>query len=139
MLSIGCLLSSSPHMACAIVDCDLSAIAISQDLFLILLHESVEFSNFVFDFFAAGLSLLMVIIQELAFKRTDQRLATLLLTKGDAILLTHQKLAEELGSAREVVSRNLKNFETQGILQLDRGKILILDRLALEKIASLGD
>lgn len=135
MLSIGCLLSDSPHVACAIIESDLSTIAISQDLFLQLLHESLEFRNCIFNFFAAGLALLMALIQGLAFERIDQRLAAVLLAKGDTVATTHQKLADELGSVREVISRNLKSFEDQGILSLDRGQILIRDRAALEKIA----
>lgn len=140
MLSIGCLMSNNPHVACAFVESDLTAIAISQELFLLLHHESLDFRNFILSRFAAGLSMLLILIRELAFKRIDQRLAALLLAKGDTIPITHHRLAEELGSVREVVSRYLKNFETQGILRLDRGQILILDRTALEKIANVvGD
>jgi CRP/FNR family transcriptional regulator len=77
----------------------------------------------------------MTLIEEVAFGKMDQRLASLLLSKGAAMETTHQALADELGSVREVVSRILKDFEGQGLLELERGQIRLVDTPALEKIA----
>ncbi len=66
----------------------------------------------------------------------DQRLAELLVRRGPVIQTTHQMLADELGSVREVVSRILKDFESQSLVQLQRGRIRVADQQALARIAS---
>lgn len=81
---------------------------------------------------------LMTLIDEVAFGRLNVRLAQRLLELAhgqDALHCTHQDLAVELGSAREVVSRALKDFERQGWVHLSRGQIDLLDRPALERLA----
>jgi CRP/FNR family transcriptional regulator len=134
-LTATCLLAGRPHMACGIVSERITAIAISGELFLQLVSESKEFRRLVLRFFGEGLSQLMTLIQEVTFQRVDQRLAAILAGKGERITITHQELADELGSVREVVSRILRDFERQGYLQRGRGQIRILNRAALEEIA----
>ena len=78
-------------------------------------------------------------LQEVAFGHMDQRLATLLLQHGideNPISTTHQALATELGTAREVISRLLKNFEHNQCIQLKRGRIFIKQPAELKKISS---
>ncbi len=78
----------------------------------------------------------MQLVEEVAFHRLDQRLAKLLLAKnGDTLHATHQQLAEELGSVREIVSRLLKGFAAQGLVALGREQIGILDRNGLKSLA----
>ena len=74
-------------------------------------------------------------------KKMDSRLAALLLEESalagsDFVSSTHEKLARHLGSAREVVSRLLQYFASEGLIRLGRGSILLLDRPALERLAS---
>jgi CRP/FNR family transcriptional regulator len=71
-----------------------------------------------------------------AFQRLDQRLATLLLGKGRVVHATHQALADELGSVREIVSRLLKSFAEQGLVSLAREHIEIVDPPGLRRIAA---
>jgi CRP/FNR family transcriptional regulator len=72
-----------------------------------------------------------------AFHSLDARLAKLLLDSGSTtISRTHQLMADELGTAREVVSRQLKRFEQKGWVQLGRGHVEISNRIALEKLAN---
>ncbi|HSP00763.1 MAG TPA: helix-turn-helix domain-containing protein, partial [Thioalkalivibrio sp.] len=80
---------------------------------------------------------LTTLIDEVAFGRLNVRLAHRLLelARQDTLHCTHQDLAVELGSAREVVSRALKDFERHGWVRLARGHIDLLDRSALEKLA----
>jgi len=78
----------------------------------------------------------MQLIEEVAFRKLDQRLAALLLGKGAKVRATHQQLAEELGSVREIVSRLLKGFADQGMVRLGREQIDILDPNRLRELAS---
>jgi CRP/FNR family transcriptional regulator len=140
VFTAACLLANCNHLACGTVTEELSAIAIPGELFVQLVAESDEFRMSVLGFFGKGLIQLLALVQELAFQRMDQRLAAILIGKGDRIKITHQELADELGTVREVVSRILKEFERQGFIRRMRGQIRILNRPALEEIAKLeGD
>ncbi|PYT13533.1 MAG: transcriptional regulator, partial [Acidobacteria bacterium] len=77
---------------------------------------------------------LMTLIDDVAFRRVDQRLASRLLIHKGLITATHQMLADELGTTREVVSRTLEAFQESGMLRLGRKRIEILDRPALDRI-----
>jgi len=84
----------------------------------------------------------MQLVEEVAFHRLDQRLAKLLLARCTpehaALHATHQALAEELGSVREIVSRLLKGFAAQGLVALGREQITLLDRAGLRQLADAG-
>jgi len=135
VLTISCLLGNSDYPARGLAESDLKGVAIKQTLFTRLMAGCPPFREFAFRFFGDRLTRLMTLIEEVAFGKMDQRLASLLLTKGASMETTHQALAEELGSVREVVSRILKDFEGQGILELERGQIRIVDEQALQRIA----
>jgi CRP/FNR family transcriptional regulator len=77
----------------------------------------------------------MQLIEEVAFRKLDQRLAALLLQRGPTVRATHQQLADELGSVREIVSRLLKGFAEQGLVALQREHIDVLDADALRRQA----
>ena len=80
----------------------------------------------------------MQLVEEVAFTRLDQRLARLILGHDKAVLnITHQQLADELGSVREIVSRLLKGFAAQGLVSLGREQLNIVDRNGLQKIAAM--
>ncbi len=93
--------------------------------------------RFVFSTYHQRLSGLISLIEEVVFGKLDVRLAELLLQRtGEehrSLETTHQELAEELGSSREVVSRLLKDWERQGVVELHRGEVNIKDRTSLEK------
>jgi CRP/FNR family transcriptional regulator len=99
-------------------------------------HEA--FRRFVFGIFADRLADLMALAEAVAFQRLDQRLAQALLGRGAVVALTHQALADELGTVREIVTRLLKRFERAGWLRLGRERIEIADAAALRRVAS-GD
>jgi len=71
-----------------------------------------------------------------AFQKLDQRLAALLAAKSNPIHATHQVIADELGSAREIVSRLLKGFADQGWVKLGREQITVTNSAALRKLAT---
>lgn len=135
VLTSSCLLGNSPYSARGIAESDLTAVTLPQPLFSRLLAEHEPFRTYVFGLFAERISELMQLVEAVAFQRLDQRLAALLLGKGRVIRTTHQGLAEELGSVREIVSRLLKNFADQGLVALERERIEILNPQGLRVIA----
>jgi CRP/FNR family transcriptional regulator len=97
-------------------------------------HE--PFRRYVFGIFADRLADLMALAEAVAFQRLDQRLAQALLGHGDTLRRTHQQLADELGTVREIVSRLLSRFERAGWVALGRERITVLDGPALRRLAS---
>lgn len=128
------LLGETDYPARACAETDLTLYGIPRDLFLELILKSDPFRLFVFDFLSRRMAHLMALIDDVAFRRLDQRLASRLLVHREPIAVTHQMLADELGTTREVVSRTLGSFQEAGILRLGRKKIEILDRPALGKV-----
>lgn len=99
-------------------------------------HE--PFRRFVFGIFADRLADLMALAEAVAFQRLDQRLAAALLGHGAVRASTHQALADELGTVREIVTRLLKRFERAGWVRVGRERIEILDAAALRALAAQG-
>jgi CRP/FNR family transcriptional regulator len=117
-----------------------TALAIPAARFNQAIEHSKPFREFVFNSFSSHLSSLITLVEEVTFGKLDIRLARHLLnasTGNAALEITHQQLATELGSAREVISRLLKDFESRGWLILSRGSIKILDKQSLEKISAM--
>ncbi len=94
------------------------------------------FRESVLGLYAERMAELGVLIDAVAFQRLDQRLAGTLLGHGRDITTTHQMLAEELGTVREIVTRLLHRFEREGWISLSRERIRILDSAALRACAT---
>lgn len=141
VLTTSCLLGDSQYPAEGYAETDISAFAIPAHVFHRCLQQSAFFREFVFRNFSARLADVIGRMAALSFASIDQRLAqALLAAESDRIHKTHQELALELGSVREVVSRHLKRFESQGWLNLSRGSIEIIDAAALKRLlSSTGD
>ena len=99
-------------------------------------HE--PFRRFIFGVFADRLADLMALAEAVAFQRLDQRLAATLLGHGEVLQTSHQALADELGTVREIVTRLLRRFERAGWLALGRERIELKDAAALRRLAA-GD
>lgn len=97
-------------------------------------HEA--FRRFVFGQFATRLADLMALTEAVAFQRLDQRLASALLGRGHVLHLTHQQLADELGTVREMITRLLKRFEQAAWVRLGRERIEVLDAVALRRVSA---
>ncbi len=138
VLTTSCLLGSENYPAEAVAESAVRALAIPLRDFHSVLENSSEFRSFVFDGFAFRLTNVIRKIEQIAFTAIDARLAAALLERNveRADRVTHQELAVELGTAREVVSRHLKRFEAQGWVELGRGRVSLLDRDKLESIAA---
>lgn len=138
VLTTTCLLSQGIYGAEGVTETPVRGLALAPRAFQSLMATSDVFRRFVFGAYATRVSDLLMLIEEVAFGRIDQRLAALLLEKagaGDAVAATHQDLAVELGSAREVISRQLKDFERRGLVVLGRGRVALTARGGLEKLA----
>lgn len=139
ILSMSCALSNPIHQASAIVEEDCTILTVTTDDFRNLMDRSAEARDYVFGLFASRLTDVLLLLEEVVFRRMDERLASILLEhamrKGsDEIHTTHEQLAEEAGTAREVVTRVLREFVSQDLVKLGRGQITILDRRALARI-----
>lgn len=139
ILTTACLMSRREYSAEAIVDREVRAALIARGDFESLMAGSAGFREFVFSSFGERLADMFTVVDEVAFRRMDRRVARLLLDRGGparTVALSHADLAVELGTAREVVSRQLKEFERRGWVELARGRITIRDREALDRVAS---
>jgi len=139
VLTTSCLLGHNLYPAEGITETPATALVIPQELFFKGISESPDFRDFVFHDYGSRISDLMSLVDAMAFSDLDARLAKLLLKRRNGeqqVIATHQDLATELGSAREVVSRYLKELETQGMIELKRGRILVLNADALQQRAS---
>ena len=137
VITTTCLLGHSNYPASTIVEEPIRDVIIPAAAFNQLMIDSAVFRQFVMTNYGVLISDLIVLLDEVAFHSIDARLAKLLLDTGSAtISRTHQLIADELGTAREVVSRQLKRFEQKGWVALGRGHVEISNRAALEKLAT---
>jgi CRP/FNR family transcriptional regulator, anaerobic regulatory protein len=136
ILSGGCLLGHSDYAARGAAEGDVTLVNLPPTLFneLLLAHE--PFRRFVFGMYGERLAEVMTLVEEVAFRRLDERLAQLLIHRGPVIAATHQKLADELGSVREIVSRLLRSFEQRGWVKLERERVTVTDPKALSQLAA---
>lgn len=135
IISSSCLLGHAPYTARGITESAVEMLVVDAETFDELLAGNRAFRDFVFHLFAERIAELMQLVEEVAFHRLDQRLARLLLARGDELRVTHQTLADELGSVREIVSRLLKGFAAQGYVVLGREQIDILDPAGLRRLS----
>jgi CRP/FNR family transcriptional regulator len=130
ILTANAILSRQSFSAIATVEQDAEAIMIPADRFRDWVMRYDPWRDFVFTLLSQRLSVVMEIVEEVAFQRMDKRVASWLLEHGkrqNPITVTHQEIAAELGSSREVVSRILENLTRQGLVRTERSAIEILD------------
>jgi CRP/FNR family transcriptional regulator len=141
VLTTACLLAHESYAAEGVAETDLRAAAVPRAVFDDLVSRSVQFRTFIFAAYSRRITDLFLVIEEIAFQRLDIRLSQKLLdlSRGaDKISATHQQMAAELGTAREVVSRQLGEFQRRGWIAQSRGEINLLDRAGVERLASLN-
>jgi CRP/FNR family transcriptional regulator, anaerobic regulatory protein len=131
ILSGGCLLGQNDYAARGIAESDVTLLRISPAQFQDLILQVPAFRRFVFDMYGARLAEVMELIEEVAFRKLDTRLARLLVQRGPVLNATHQNLADELGSVRVFVSRMLRNFEERGWVTLERERVSVVDPKSL--------
>jgi CRP/FNR family transcriptional regulator len=141
-LNVSCLLSDRPVPAMALAVDDVEAIVFSAEWFRRWMGEYEPLRSFVFRMFSERLVEVMSLVEEVAFRRMDQRIAGYLDDlfaleehAGGSADVTHAKIASDLGTAREVVSRVLKEFERLGAIELARGRIDLRKGAILRSLA----
>lgn len=135
-LSASCLLNNITFDVTIEAEEDCEALLLNVRMFQKLMASNVYVENFSYKSTIDRFSDVMWTMEQILFMSFDQRLSVFLLdesskTKSDTINLTHAQIAKYMGSAREVVSRMLKRFEADGLVQLTRGGIVILDKKRL--------
>ncbi|MFT4096554.1 MAG: Crp/Fnr family transcriptional regulator [Rhodoblastus sp.] len=135
-----CLMAGQDYSAEGVTETQVRLVMIPAARFDALMAVSKVFRTFVFRRFGARLQDISRLLETVAFARIEARLAQVLLARADAsgrIVATHQALAEEVGTAREVVSRQLDALAKAGLVRTARGEVTLLDRLGLEARASV--
>ena len=131
VLTASCIFSRNPFPAIAFVEDDIEVAAVPSSVFRDWINRFEVWRNYVFNLLSKRLSEVIATVEEVAFRRVDVRIAEFLLnlsrTNSDEIRITHQDIAMELGTSREVVSRILKHFEDEKLIALSRGVITILN------------
>lgn len=135
IISASCLLGGSVLTAHGVTLVPTELLVLPPTLFM-RWSEHEMFRRFVFAQFASRLADLMALTEAVAFQRLDQRLAGALLGRGQVLHLTHQQLADELGTVREMMTRLLKRFEQAGWVRLGRERIEVLDAPALRRLSA---
>ena len=136
VLSSTCSLSGSSFPAIAEAEEDLEMVVLPAHIFRSFLDRFPDLQSFINERIAERLSDLMVVVEEVAFRRVDIRLVEKLLKEaatreGGTVECTHAQLAQELGSAREVISRILKDLENHDLIKLGRGRIEVINPTGL--------
>lgn len=140
ILTANAILSQKSFPAIATVEEDAEAVMIPSEVFRDWVKRYDPWRDFVFDLLSDRLSMVMAVIDEVVFQRMDKRVASWLLNQAGAqnqLRVTHQEIAADLGSSREVISRILQDFSRSGLIQLSRGAIEILDLEALEGYSAM--
>lgn len=138
ILTASCILSQKSFPAIAVTEMDSEVLSLPANLFKEWVSKYPVWQEYVFNLVSERLSDVITTVEEIAFKSVDIRIAeklTFLLSKEGSLLeITHNELARDIGTSREVVSRILKDFEERGVIQISRGSLKVLDNAKLKAI-----
>lgn len=127
-LSVSCLMGTMPMQAMIKTDTDCRIATLSNDIFADIHKHTPELQMLMLSTMNARLNDVMWVVDQVAFKGMDRRIGEFLLMRPSPVVYaTHEEIAAELGTAREVVSRMLKYFEKNGYIELARGKLKVTD------------
>jgi CRP/FNR family transcriptional regulator len=135
ILTANAILSQKSFPAIATVEEDAEAVMIPAEVFRTWVSKYDLWREFIFNLLTERLSTVMAVVDEVVFKRMDRRVASLLLDQArvqNPIRITHQEIAAELGSSREVISRILEDFSKEELIESGRGTVEVLDFEGLE-------
>lgn len=140
VMTSACVLAFESLSATGIAESDIQVAAIPLTVFDELVSQSARFRQFIFTAYSRRIADLFHIIEDVAFQRVDIRLAEKLLdiAQGStSVHITHQQLSAELGTAREVVSRQLSEFQRRNWVTQSRGVVELTDAESLERLAGI--
>jgi CRP/FNR family transcriptional regulator len=139
LVSGSCLLGDTAYPASGFAEGEVELLIVPPTEFRSLVAEDEAFRAFVFSEFGERMATLMQLVEAIAYQKLDQRLAALLVERGSGgsttVQATHQALADDLGSVREIVTRLLRSFEDRGFVELGRERITLRDPAALTALA----
>lgn len=141
VLTTASMLAFEDYAAEGTAETEVRAVATPRATFDDLVARSKVFREFVFTAYSRRITDLFSLIDDIVFQRMDVRLAERLLDLADAggtVKATHAVLATELGTAREVISRILQDFQRRGWVAQARGEVRLTDRAGLERLARAG-
>jgi len=128
VLNLSCVLSGNNYMAYAKATTDIKCVLIPQKEFLRIFNEEESLRNYVFKLISTRLIQITAKVEGIVLDTLENRLQQWLLDQDHPVVyMTHEELASHLGSAREVISRQLKKWEKEGKVKLFRGRIEIID------------
>ena len=140
ILTANAILNQKTFPAVAVVESGAEAVMVPADTFREWVRRYDFWREFVFDLLSQRLFSVMSIVDEVVFRRMDARVAALLQKRslpGGRIQITHQEIAAELGTSREVVSRILEGFASAGLIGSSRGQVEVLDQEGLQSRAEV--
>jgi CRP/FNR family transcriptional regulator len=140
LFSASCMFSGAALDISVAVEKGGSLLTIPSAVYKKIMNESSVLSNFTNQLMAERFSDVMWLLEQILWKSLDRRLAAFLLEESridhsDSLTITHEKIADHLGTAREVITRMLKYLQSENLIQLSRGRIDIKDEAGLEKLA----
>lgn len=140
LFSAACMMSSIRFEVTIETEKDSEIWLIQQEAYHEVMARSAPLANYTCQLLASRFSEVMWLMDQILFKRFDARLATFLLEESaiegsDTLEITHEKIANHMGTAREVVTRMLKYFHEEGMVSLSRGGVTLHDRAKLTEMA----
>lgn len=139
LFSASCVLGTAQMDLTVEAEQDSTVWVIPPDVFRQISHESAAAAGYVNTLMARRFSEVMWLVEQVMWQSMDRRLAAFLLEESelehtDTLRLTHEQIANHLGTAREVVTRMLRYFQSEGMVRLSRGTVVITDRRRLEAL-----
>ncbi len=139
LFSASCMIKNMQFNVTVEAERDSSIWIIPTYMYKELVEASLPMANYINDIMAAHFSEVMWLMEQIMWKSFDKRLAAFLLEESaleetDRLSITHEKIANHLGTAREVVTRMLRYFQNEGLVSLTRGTVEITDRKGLEAL-----
>jgi len=140
LFSASCLMNSIQFDITIETEKDTSLWMIPPDVYKEVMEESAAAANFTNEVMASRFSEVMWLMEQVLWKSFDKRLAAFLTEESvlegtGKLKITHEKIAAHLGTAREVVTRMLKYFQTEGLVRLSRGTVEVVDPEGLRRLA----
>lgn len=140
IFSASCVMSNIQFEVIIEAEKDSDVIVLPPHIYKKLMEESAVVANFSNQIMGSRFTEVMWLIEQIMWKSFDKRLAAFLVEESildntDALKITHEKIANHLGTAREVVTRMLRYFQSEGLVQLSRGIIELTDKKRLEEIS----
>lgn len=140
LFSASCMMRSIQFDITISAEKDTEVWVIPLDVYKSLMEKSVAVSNYTNEIMSTRFTEVMWLIEQIMWKSFDKRLAAFLLEESnientETLQFTHEQIAAHLGTAREVVTRMLKYFQTEGLVKISRGIVKIINRKKLELLA----